>query len=61
MSPATTPVLGFAVFVSDSAAVWSAVTVAEPVVLTGFELGSRPARVAVFENDPASTSAWVTV
>ena len=37
------------------------VTVAVPVALTGLLLGSAPLIVAVFENEPASTFAWVTV
>ena len=61
MSPATTPVDGDADFTSASAAVWVAVTVLVAVWVTGVLAGLRPLMVAVLRNDPASTSAWVTV
>src|SRR4051812_16845131 len=59
--PATTPEAGRAVFVRVAVPTRSVLTVALPELLTGLLLGSRPAIVAVFENEPASTSAWVTV
>ena len=61
MSPATTPLFGDALFVSESDAAWSVDTVVPPVPDTGPSCGSRPAMVAVFTIEPASTSAWVTV
>ena len=60
-SPATTPLLGSADLVSDNDEFCSALTDVPPEPLTGLLLGSRPAMVAVLENEPASTLAWVTV
>ena len=60
-SPATTPEFGVAVLVSATSGVCWAATVVEPEPVTGWWFGSVPEAVAVFENDPASTSAWVTV
>ena len=61
MSPATTPALGDALFVSESAGAWSAFTVALAPSVAGASCGSRLLTWAVLVNEPASTSAWVTV
>jgi hypothetical protein len=52
---------GTADFTTSIAGPGVAVTVADPVSVTGPPTGGVPLAVAVFDTDPASMSAWVVV